>query len=130
VHARERRLGVAQHRRLQRVVPSERLRVDVDLDRRRADLRHRPEVRGHAAGLGADEADEVGCVHDPVGALAGVTSDHADRQRMCAGDRVLAVERGGNRNGERLGERHELGARAGGAHSAAGNDHRTRGLLQ
>ena len=59
-HPRERRLRVAETRGLQRIVAAERLGIDVDLDRRHADLRHRPEMRRHAAGLAADEADEVG----------------------------------------------------------------------
>ena len=109
-HARQHDLGVAVDGGLQRIVAAERLRIDVDLDRRRADLRHRPEMRGHAAGLGADEADEVGAVDDPVGALARIGADHADRQRMRAGDRVLAVERGRDRDLQRLGQRDQLGA--------------------
>ena len=59
-HLDQHGLGVAEHAGLQRIIAAERLRLDVDLDRRRADLRHRPEMRGHAAGLGADEADEIG----------------------------------------------------------------------
>ena len=111
-HLRERHLGVAVDARLQRIVQAERLRIDVDLDRRRADLRHRPEMRGHAAGRGADEADQIGRVDDLVGALARIGADHAARQRMIAGDRVLAVERGDDRNLQRLGQRHELARRA------------------
>ena len=49
---------------------------------------------------------------------------------MIAGDRILAVERGRDRDLQRLGERDELGCRARGAHAAAGDDHRPLGLLQ
>ena len=94
----------------ERIVAAERLGIDVDLDRRRADLRHRPEMRGHAAGLAADEADEIGAVDHPVGALARIGADDADRERMIAGDHVLAVERGRDRDLQRLGERDQLGA--------------------
>jgi len=41
---------------------------------------------------------------------------------MRAGDAVLAVERGRDRDLQRLGERDQLGARAGCAHAAASND--------
>ena len=47
-------------------------------------------------------------VDDAVGALARIGADHADRQRMVAGDRVLAVERGRDRNLQRLGERDQF----------------------
>ncbi|HVG51967.1 MAG TPA: thiamine pyrophosphate-dependent enzyme, partial [Xanthobacteraceae bacterium] len=39
-----------------------RFSIDVDLHRWNSDRRHRPEMRGHPTGLGADEADEVGVV--------------------------------------------------------------------
>ena len=94
-----------------RIIAAERFRLDVDLDRRRADLRHRPEMRGHAAGLGADEADEIGAVDRAVGALARIAADDADRQRMRAGDRVLAVERGRDRDLQRFGERDQFARR-------------------
>ena len=113
-----------------RIIAAERFRLDVDLDRRRADLRHRPEMRGHAAGLGADEADQIGAVDGAVGALARIAADDADRQRMRAGDRVLAVERGGDRNLQRFRQRHQFARRARGAHAAAGDDDRPLGLLQ
>ncbi len=87
-------------------------------------------MRGHAAGLGADEADEIGAVDHAVGALARIAADDADRQRMRAGDRILAVERGRDRDLQRLGERDQFGARARGAHAAAGDDHRPLGGLQ
>src|ERR1044072_1733024 len=48
--ARQRDLGVAIHTGAERGVAAYCLRIDVDLDRRRADFRHRPEMRGHAAG--------------------------------------------------------------------------------
>ena len=86
-------------------------------------------VRGHAAGLAADEADEVGLAHDPVGTLARIGADDTHRERMIAGNRVLAVERGRDRDGEALGERHERRARARCANAAAGDEHRPlRGL--
>ena len=78
----------------------------------------------------ADEADEIGAVDDAVGALARIGADHADRKRMVARDRVLAVERGRDRNLQRFGERHQLGRRAGCAHAAARDDDRTLRLLQ
>src|SRR5262249_2778295 len=61
-HTRERDLGIAVDAGEERIIAADRLRIDVDLNRRRADLGHRPEMRGHAAGLGADEADEIGAV--------------------------------------------------------------------
>ncbi len=87
-------------------------------------------MRGHAAGLGADEADEIGAVDHAVGALARIGADHADRQWMIARDRILAVERGRDRNLQRLRQRNQLRRRARGAHAAAGDDHRPLGLLQ
>ena len=87
-------------------------------------------MRGHAAGLGADEAHEVGLVDDAVGALARIGADHADAQRVVARDRVLAVERGRDRDLQRLRERDQLRLRARGAHAAAGDDHRPLGLLE
>src|SRR5271169_1487250 len=53
-HARKRHLGIAIDRGGKRIIAAERLRVDVDLNRQSADFWHRPEMRGHAAGLGAD----------------------------------------------------------------------------
>src|SRR5215470_19809471 len=61
-HAGECYLGIAVDGDEQRIVAAKRLRVDVDLDRWGADLRHCPEMRGHAAGLGTDEKDEIGAV--------------------------------------------------------------------
>src|SRR5581483_6728294 len=87
-------------------------------------------MRGHAAGLGANEADEIGLRDDTVRALARIGADDADGEWMRAGDRVLAVERSGNRDLQRLGERDELRPGAGCAHAAAGDDYRTLGLLQ
>ena len=87
-------------------------------------------MRGHAAGLGADEADEIGAVDYPVGAFAGIGSDHADAERMLSRDRILAVERGRHRDRQRLRQGHELGGCTGGSHAAAGNDHRPRRVLQ
>ena len=87
-------------------------------------------MRGHAAGLGADEADEIGAVDHAVGALARIGADDADRQRMVAGDRVLAVERGRDRDLQRLRERDQLGRRPRRAHAAAGDDHRPLRILQ
>ena len=49
---------------------------------------------------------------------------------MVAWNGVLAVERGRDRNLQRLGERDDLGLRAGSAHAAAGDDHRPLGGLQ
>ena len=49
---------------------------------------------------------------------------------MIARDRILAVERGRDRDLQRLGERDQLGLRARGAHAAAGDDHRPLGLLR
>ncbi len=59
-------------------------------------------MRGHAAGLAADEADQIGAVDRAVGAFARIAADHADRERMRAGDAVLAVERSGDRNLQRF----------------------------
>src|SRR5215510_4839737 len=49
---------------------------------------------------------------------------------MIARDRVLAVERGRDRNLQRVCERDELGRGAGAAHTAACDDHWPLGLLQ
>src|SRR5262249_48659036 len=121
---------VAVDRSLERIVPSNRLSVDIDLDRRRADLRHCPEMRGHAAGFAADEADKVGTVDHAIGALARIGADDADRERMIARDRVLAVERGRDWNLQRLCERYELGRGARAAYATARDDHRPLRVLQ
>ena len=129
-HARERRFGIAVDERFQRIVAAQAFRLDVDLDRARADLRHRPEMRGHAAGLAADEAHEVGLVHGPVGALARVGADNADRQRMHARNRILAVERGRDRDLQCLRQRHQFGRRSRRAHATARDDDRPLGRLE
>ena len=128
-HPVERQLRIGIHRSLERVVEAEGLGFDIDLDRRRADRRHLPEMRGHAAGLGADEADEVGLADDPVGALAGIGTDDAHRERVVAGDRIFAVEGCRDGDGKALGERHELRSRARYANAAAGYEDRPLGTL-
>src|SRR5207245_9834546 len=67
---------------------------------------------------------------DAVRAFARIAADNPYRERVRGGDAVLAVERGGDRDRERLGERDELGAGARPAHAAAGDDHRTICVLQ
>src|SRR6266699_3117926 len=103
-HFSERDLDIAIDGCLEWIIPSNRFGVDVDLDGRRADLRHRPEMRGHAAGLAADEADEIGAVDHAIGALARIGADDADRERMTARNRILAVERGRDWYLQRFGE--------------------------
>src|SRR5262249_24123556 len=104
-HAGECDLGIAVDAGEERIIAASRLRIDANLDRRRADLRHRPEMRGHAAGLGADEAHEIGAIDHAVGALARIGADDADRKWMVPRYRVLAVERGRDRDLQRLRER-------------------------
>ena len=69
-HPCKRDLGITVDGRRERIIAAERFRFDIDLDRRRTDLRHRPEMRGHATGLGADETNKVGGIDDAVGAFA------------------------------------------------------------
>ena len=109
---------------------ADRFRIDIDLDRGRADARRRPEMRRHAAGLGPNKADEVRGIDDAIGALARIGPDHPHRQQVVAGNGILGVERGRDRNLQRFGERDELGRGARGAHPAAGHNDRTRRLLQ
>ena len=59
-HACERDLGIGIDAGQQRIIATDRLRIDVDLNRRRTDLRDCPEMRGHTAGLGSDETNEIG----------------------------------------------------------------------
>ena len=130
-HPAEHRAGVTEHPGLQRIVPAERDRFDVDLDGGRADRRHRPEMGRHATRLRADEADEIGPVDDLVRALARIGPDHARAQPVGAGDAGPAVRRCRHRDPESLSQRDELAARAGPADPAAGHDHRPgRGLEQ
>src|SRR5580704_13716456 len=69
-----------------RTVAAQGFGIDVDLDRRDPDLRHGPEVRGHAARLGADEEDEIGHGDDAIRALARIAADHPHREGMRAVD--------------------------------------------
>ena len=85
-HACERDLGIAIDAGKQRIIAADRLRIDVDLNRRRTDLRHRPEMRGHATSLGADETNEIGAVDDPVCTLTRIRADDSDRKRIIAGN--------------------------------------------
>ena len=55
------------------------LMPDVDLDRWRADLRHSPEMRCHAAGFAANETDEIRAIHHAVRTLTRIGAAHADR---------------------------------------------------
>ncbi len=121
---------IAEHPRLERVVPSEDFRIDVDLDGGRADGGHGPEVSGHPSGLRSDEHDEIRLADDEVCRLAGVGSDHAHRQGVCSGDGVLAVRRRGNRDQRSLGERDEFVTRERGPDSASGDDDGALGTLE
>ena len=87
-------------------------------------------MRGHAAALAADKADEVGGVDHAIGALARIGADHPDGQWMVAGNGIFAVERGCDRNLQRLRKRNQFGRGARGANSAARHDHRAQRLLQ
>jgi hypothetical protein len=49
-------------------------------------------MRGHAAGLGANEADKIGAVDCAISGFARIAANHTDRESMRAGDAVLAVE--------------------------------------
>ena len=79
-------------------------------------------MRGHSARLGPDEQNEIRCGDGAIRTFAGVGSDHADRERMRAWDRILAVQRCGHRNLELLGERDELLRRTRRTHASTGND--------
>ena len=129
-HANKHALGVAQHARLQRIIAAQGFRLDVDLDGRRADARRRPEMRRHAAGLAADEADEIGAVHCAICGFPRIGADHPDRKWVHARDNVFAIERGRDRNLQRFGKRNELLARARSARAAARDDDRPLGFLQ
>ena len=87
-------------------------------------------MRRHPAGRGADEEHQVGRGDDAVRAFARIAADNPYRERVRGGNAVLAVERGGDRDRERLGERDELGAGARPAHAAAGDDHRSLSSFQ
>ena len=71
-----------------------------------------------------------GAVDHAVRALARIGADDADRERVGAGDAVLAVERGCHRNLQRLGKRDEFRRGAGGANAAPGDDDRPLGFLE
>ena len=86
-------------------------------------------MRGHPAGLGADKKNEVGGIDHASGALARIGADHPHRERMVARNDILAVERGGDRDLQRLGQCDDLAASARRAHTAAGDDHRLVGFL-
>ena len=66
-HALEGGPNIGVDRDLGRIIPTQGLGVDVDLDDTGAERRHLPEMGGHASGLGAHEEDQVGVEHDPVG---------------------------------------------------------------
>ena len=129
-HAGKCHFGVAVDSGEQRIIAAERFGLDVDLNRRRADLRHRPEMGRHAASLGADEADDLRHRRRGWRSRRETGADDAYRQADDCPGSILAVERGGNRNLQRLGERNEFGSRAGSAHPTAGNDYRPLGVLQ
>src|SRR5262249_45129899 len=77
-HACQCDLGIGVDAGEQRIVAPDRLWIDVDLNRGRADLRHRPKMRGDAAGLGPTETNETGAVDDPVCTQARIRADDAD----------------------------------------------------
>src|SRR5919106_1642033 len=74
-YASEHDLRISVDSSLERIVAPERFGLDVDLDGGAANLRNLPEMGGHRAGAGADEADQISFVHRPVGGLARVGAD-------------------------------------------------------
>ena len=62
----------------------------------------------HAAGLAADEEDQIGLGNHAVGARATVGAAHADIERVGFGDGGLGVQRRRHRNRELLGQLDQL----------------------
>ena len=62
--------------------------------------------------------------------LRGLDAHHARPQRMVLGDRALAHQRGGDRDVERLGERHQFLRGVRDDHATAGDDQRPLGVRQ
>ena len=118
--ADERGRRVTEQRVIGRTVLVQLCRIDVAADHRPAANLPAPQVG--IPQLGADHQQGVAV---RGGLLQGTQPDgRTDRQRVRLVDHALAVDRGGDRRAERLGERGHLGLRVDGA--APGDDHRLR----
>ena len=86
--------------------------------------RDAPTVGDLPPGAAADEEDQVGLGHQPIGAVAGIGTHHPDRQGGVFRKGPLGVERGRHRDGEPFRQlpHFGLGSRKGDA--SAGNDDR------
>src|SRR5207248_10014397 len=85
-------LGMAQPPDDVRTVSTEVRRRDIQLDDRRGCAWNLPIVCALASGMTADEKDQVGLGHSPVGAPAGVGSYDSQGEWVIIGDRSLAIQ--------------------------------------
>ena len=120
----ERRRGIAEQRVIGWAVLVQLAGIDVAADHRAAANLPAPQVG--ITQLGADHEQRVAV---RGGLLQGTQPDRGThRERMRLVDDAFAVDRGGDRRAERLGQRGDFGLRVDG--SAAGDDQRLRGSGQ
>ena len=79
-------------------------------------------MRHLIAGMAADEQHQFRLMHDLVGRRRGIVSGATDRQAMPRRDHAAAAERGGDRRGQRLGQRQQFLPGAGRSGAGAGDD--------
>ena len=129
-HLVEHRGGVAAETGLVGIVPTEFFGVDVQLHDGGVCRRSSPVSRHLAAGVTADEEDEVGFEQCLVGTLAAIVAGDADVEKVVGGDRVLGVHRRGDRDAECFGQLQQLATGCRTADSSTSDNHRPGGSRQ
>ena len=119
---RERELRVAQHRERARHVLVHIGRIDGVVDDCLADRHRDAEVRLRERA--ADAENEVRLFEEVVHRRRDREATRAERERMRFGKRALALQAGGDRNGEQLGELLQLAPRFRPVHALARIEHR------
>ncbi len=91
-------------------MPPELGRIDIQLNDGRARPRHLPPGRNLAASVAADIEHEVRGQHAAIGALSRVSAHDSDVERMVAREKLLGVQRRGDRNRQPFCQLAQLGA--------------------
>src|SRR5690606_18290193 len=93
-------------------VPADILRYDVEVENPGLHRRGSPEVGCHTPGFGSDEEHQIGLADHLVGARTRVTAEYTNRQWIRRDERLLAVERRGNRDLEAFVDARQLSRRS------------------
>jgi hypothetical protein len=110
--------------------PTERLRVNVDVDDPRAGREvgrppHHPVVEAHA-----HAQDQVGVVQREIGLHGAMHADHAQRLGVLLGEGAQPEQRRADGRAAGLGQRPQLARGVGHGHAVAGHDQRPLGGVQ